>query len=516
MSTQNGDSAIDLVELLTVSHRDQVARELPWFLVTQRWFGSKSRTITSATLANVQTLPGTNAALTTVAVSYVEGARETYQLPLAITSGSAAAALRVSTPNVIVATLNTSQGPTLLHDAVVDEHFRAQLLALTAASPYTVDLLPSRVASAEQSNTSILYDDRYILKLYRRLQPGENPDVEIPRFLTSIAHFDNIPAYLGHLRGADGTTLAFLQAFAPNQGDGWQWMVEELGRFFASVVHLAAPQATIPRASFLATSTITSEPREYAPNSIAAAALLGRRTAELHLALATHTDDPAFCAEAFTPNDLAADATRIHAQIVSALDAMKQHMPQVPAALTDAAASLLSKRKQLLDRAHTLATASPYRFGRRIRIHGDYHLGQVLRTADDFLVVDFEGEPARSLEERRRKQSPLRDVAGMLRSFSYAAFAALDAHKQHTPCSPSLEAWATAWERSASTAFLASYRDVIVANPELIPEPPQAESMLTAFLLEKALYELLYELNNRPTWLGIPLSGVLSLLREAA
>jgi len=178
---------------------------------------------------------------------------------------------------------------------------------------------------------------------------------------------------------------------------------------------------------------------------------------------------------------------------------------------------LLSQRKELLDRAHILATASPYRFGRRIRIHGDYHLGQVLRAKDDFLIVDFEGEPARPLEERRRKQSPLRDVAGMMRSFSYAAFAALDLHKQrHPESSAALETWAAAWERAASAAFLSNYREVMAANPGLLPQPEQAQALLLAFLLEKALYELLYELNNRPSWLRIPLGGVLSLLREAA
>jgi maltose alpha-D-glucosyltransferase/alpha-amylase len=495
---------------------DLLAQVLPAYLAKQRWFGAKSRAMAFATLAHFEPLEGINAALVTVTVTYEEGASETYQLPLAITSGSLAEAIRSSTPNAILATLNTAAGPAILHDAIVDENFRAQLLRL-AAAPNEIETPSSRVASAEQSNTSILYDERYILKLYRRLQQGENPDVEIPRFLTDVAHFNNIPAYLGHLRGNNGETLAFLQAFAPNQGDGWQWMMEELTRYYESVANCPAPERLGDAATFISKAVVAPEVREHSALSLDAAALLGRRTAELHLALATPTDDPAFCAEAFTPNDLAADSTRIHAQIVSALDAMKLHLAQVPSDLMDRAASLLSQRKELLDRAHTLATASPYRFGRRIRIHGDYHLGQVLRAKDDFLIVDFEGEPARPLEERRRKQSPLRDVAGMMRSFSYAAFAALDLHRQrHPESAAALEIWATAWERAASAAFLSNYREVIATNPELLPQPEQAQAMLLAFLLEKALYELLYELNNRPSWLRIPLGGVLSLLREAA
>jgi maltose alpha-D-glucosyltransferase/alpha-amylase len=508
---------LGIAAFLAGAGRDLLAQVLPAYLQKQRWFGSKSRAISSAILGNVQSLEDINAALTTIEVTFVDGPAETYQLPLAFASGVTGEKLRDVSPNAIVATLNTATGPFVLHDATVDEKFRERLLRLTSATPDDIEVPPSRVASAEQSNTSILYDEKYILKLYRRLQKGENPDVEIPRFLTTVGHFENIPAYLGDLSNSDGTTLAFLQAFAPNQGDGWQWMQEELTRFYESVANCPPPASPGDLPTFLATAASAPEVREHAALSIDATALLGRRTAELHLALAMPTDDKAFAAEQFTPNDLAADSTRIHAQIVSALDAMKQNMTQVPADLCERAASLLSQRKQLLDRAHTLATASPYRFGRRIRIHGDYHLGQVLRAKSDFLIVDFEGEPARPLEERRKKQSPLRDVAGMMRSFSYAAFAALDLHTQrHPERASTLELWATAWERAASNAFLSAYRKTIAAHPELIPQPEQAQSMLLAFLLEKALYELLYELNNRPSWLRIPLGGVLSLLREAA
>lgn len=514
MEDANDAEPLGIAAFLNGPGRDLLAEILPGYLPKQRWFGSKSRAISSATITHVDPLDDINAALTTLHITYAEGAPETYQLPLAITGGSAVAAI---SSNIVIATLNTAAGPALLHDATADKNFRERLLRLTAQSPEDIEIHPSRVASAEQSNTSIVYDERYILKLYRRLQQGENPDVEIPRFLTDIAHFENIPAYLGDLRSADGTTLAFLQAFTPNQGDGWQWMQEELTRFYESVAAGPPPATLGEPAGFLTTTGTSSAIREHAALSLDAARLLGRRTAELHLALATPTADKAFSAEQFTPNDLAADSTRIHAQIVAALDAMKLNMKQVPANLMDRAASLLSQRKELLDRAHTLATASPYRFGRRIRIHGDYHLGQVLRTKEDFLIVDFEGEPARPLEERRRKQSPLRDVAGMMRSFSYAAFAALDLHTQrHPESAKALEPWATAWERAASNAFLSKYREVVAANPELIPQPEQAQAMLLAFLLEKALYELLYELNNRPSWLRIPLGGVLSLLREAA
>jgi maltose alpha-D-glucosyltransferase/alpha-amylase len=492
--------------------RDLLAQLLPAYLVKQRWFGAKSRAIASATLGDVNPLEGVNAALTTVIVAYADGASETYQLPLAITSGAAADTLRAAFPNAILTSLHTA----VVHDATVDEDFRQHLLHATAASPDAIEASPSRVASAEQSNTSLLYNEHYILKLYRRLQQGENPDVEIPRFLTSVAHFNNIPAYLGHL-SKDGATLAFLQAFAANQGDGWQWMMEELTRFYESVANCPVPQNIGDIASFLSNASAAPEVREHGALSLDAAALLGRRTAELHLALATPTNDPAFSAEAFTPADLTSDAMRLRAQITTALDALQQNLASVPGDIRTSAESLLGQRDKLFESAQSIATAAPESFGHRTRIHGDYHLGQVLRAKHDFLIVDFEGEPARALEDRRRKQSPLRDVAGMMRSFSYAAFAALDLHKQrHPESSSALETWATAWERAASAAFLSNYREVIATDAELLPKPEQAQAMLLAFLLEKALYELLYELNNRPTWLRIPLAGVLSLLREAA
>lgn len=188
--------------------------------------------------------------------------------------------------------------------------------------------------------------------------------------------------------------------------------------------------------------------------------------------------------------------------------------------LSDAAALLLSRRPALLALARSIATLSPG--GRRIRIHGDFHLGQTLRTsgtgqgdsAGDFVVLDFEGEPARPLAERRRKQSPLKDVAGMIRSFSYAAYSALNrfrAGRMEVSSHDTLESWAQAWQNAAAGEFLFAYRRAIAANHALLPAAPTAQGLLDAWLLEKALYELLYELNNRPEWLRIPIAGILML-----
>ncbi len=423
------------------------------------------------------------------------------------------------------ATLQTRESPAAGNCASVPDA-KGCLQARASGSLSSVRLSQigvSRVGSAEQSNTSILYGKDLILKLFRRVQPGENPDVEIGRFLTEVARFPRIAPLLGEIditpTGGEKTTVAMLQGLVANQGDGWQWFLEELSGYFASVSGLAAPPGTMAP-TFLNEREILREATEHASTALAAAALLGRRTAEMHLALATPTEDPAFAAEPITAADLANDARRIDAQITSTLDALKMKLSTLKDLTADDSGLLLSRRITLFGRAHAITTSTPG--GQRIRIHGDYHLGQTLRTTGsgieaDFVILDFEGEPARPLAERRQKQSPLKDVAGMLRSFSYVAYAGMHRYlaanheAMRSADAESLHAWTILWQNSVSSEFLRTYSQVIAANPTLLPPPQQAQSLLGAYLLEKALYELLYELNNRPEWLRIPLTGILAL-----
>ncbi|AEU35513.1 maltose alpha-D-glucosyltransferase [Granulicella mallensis] len=511
---------------------------LPNYLEQQRWFGSKSRKIRSATVGSSLALANSEYAVTLIDVTYDNGSTERYQLPLAIAAGDAAETLRKNSPKAILATLGDASSGSVLYDATASEGFRQALLEMFITSPKadatlvashspafdpaSLSQTESRVGSAEQSNTSLLFGQTAILKLFRRLQPGENPDVEISRFLTDVAHFDRIPAYLGELHHeADGTTLAFLQAFAANEGDGWSWFSEELIRFYESVANSPQPASYGKPASFLVEAEIPLDAQEHAGFSLEAAALIGTRTAQMHLALATPTDDAAFTAEITAAKDLALDSARIREQVEHTLGALKRNLAAIPDDLVDGAALLLSHRSELLKRTQSLAAAAPEAFGQRIRSHGDYHLGQLLHVKSDFLIVDFEGEPARPLEERRLKQSPLKDVAGMLRSFSYASRSTLDRYTQRRPeHSVTLAGWASLWENAVSTKFLQAYRDAIHAagtqGESLLPKSSQADTMLRALLLEKSLYELLYELNNRPDWLHIPLSGLLALARDTA
>ena len=543
---------------------------LPAYLQRQRWFGAKSRTISSVQVLDSAPFPrsqqkvesgesgaripaGSTCAIVFLQLTYDDASTDSYQLPLCVSGGDAAASILENAPTSIVATLNMASGPAVLHDGTADEGFRQMLLGLIARNgdlPSATGRiraqksaafdeargtgpLPARTGSAEQSNTSILYEGKLIMKLFRRLQPGENPDTEIGRFLTEVAQFSRIAPFLGDIRmvaqnGSDtgeATTLAMLQGLVQNEGDGWQWTLDELSRYFDSCATCPAPQDVVSFPSFTTESTTSETAREHAGLYLEGAALLGRRTAEMHLALATPTENPDFRSEAFSTNDLAADAARIEAQITRSLEALRRGMTTLPAggnetadsdSTPDIAALILSQRRELLARARMLSVANPSAAGRRTRIHGDYHLGQTLRAKADFVILDFEGEPARTLAERRAKQSPLKDVAGMLRSFSYAGYAGLNAFTQRRPPHSAndvraLELWTQLWVNSVSAEFLRAYKATISEMPGLIADPTQAQQLLNAYLLEKALYELLYELNNRPTWVRIPLTGILSL-----
>ena len=473
---------------------------LPRYLCSQRWFGAKSRHIRNVCILDAVRLDSTDAALLLLEVQYSDGGpHDQYTLPLAVRRVTED---ETYPETAIVAKLyNPNYSGVLLDGLVVPEVRNFFLQAISAGVQQQTahggalqglassafsrlrggGTLESRKSSAEQSNSSMFFGDRLILKLFRRLQPGENPDAEIGRFLTEVAHYEHIAPFAGELvytpAGTDGvpTTVGLLQGLVKNNGDGWYWTLDQMKDGSASYQD--------------------------------AARLLGRRTAEMHLALATPTDNVAFAAESTTAEALASDADRLEAQIAAALQAVRSRMTILSEDLLTPAATLIAHRNDLHTVAKQLRSLNPQEAGKRTRIHGDYHLGQVLRTESDFVLLDFEGEPARSLEERRAKQSPLRDVAGMLRSFSYAGVAGLGVDPDRTE-------QRHAWEQEASNAFLSGYREAYPDGSDHVGSPAVAQQLLRAFLLEKSLYELMYELNNRPDWISIPLQGILELLEQ--
>ena len=514
--------------------------DLPEYLPKQRWFGDKSRQIEATKIVDSAELGASNAALALLEVQFDSGLAETYQLCLAMTLGEVGDELRRAAPNAGIAAILSNRVNGLLHDGVFDDKTCAALFALienagkleahsghiqgVPGKPFR-DILGSaelplqvRRGSADQSNTSILFGDRFILKIFRRLEAGLNPDGEIGRYLTEKTSFDAIPAFAGMIEyvptaAREPTTLALLQGLVANEGDGWKWTVEELDRYYETCAAVAFPENA---ASELGDPLVLSErptsplARDHVGIYLDSAAVLGRRTAELHLALASSTDDPAFAPEPMTPDDLEALLTGVREHAVGVFDVLKERVSHLPDDVVEIAASVLSRRRRILDLLGNVKFDGLRT--QRIRIHGDYHLGQVLRVKTDFVILDFEGEPARSLAYRRSKQCPLQDVAGMLRSFSYAAYGTLINYTaRHPEDFARLEPWAQLWERFVAAEFLRAYRDTAQGAEFLPASSINFRKLLNVFLLDKALYEILYELNSRPGWVRIPMLGMMSL-----
>jgi maltose alpha-D-glucosyltransferase/alpha-amylase len=376
---------------------------------------------------------------------------------------------------------------------------------------------------AEQSNTSVLYGNTFILKLFRRGTPGVNPDLEIGDFLTQKGAFPHVPAVAGALEyrqdHREPATVAILHSFVPNQGDAWKYTLDTLEHYFElalthrDVQHPPLPQAPLTTFADEAVPTLA---QETIGSYLASAQLLGQRTAELHMALASDTTDPRFAPEAFSVLYQRSIYQTMRSHAAQAFPLLRQHLKKLSPAVRADAQRVLELEGDLLKRFQAILGRKI--MAMRIRCHGDYHLGQVLYTGKDFVIIDFEGEPARPLSERRIKRSPLRDVAGMLRSFHYASYTALFAEEAEgvyassPEAAAALEAWAGFWYHWVSVVFLRTYREVAGQASFLPRAREELQVLLDAYLLEKAVYELGYEFNNRPDWVRIPLRGILQLL----
>ncbi len=531
------DTALD-GNVRTLIERDLLAP----FLLRQRWFGGKARRLRAARFVDWGLLRRGPQPLflTLVEVQFDDGERETYFLPLAICAATDARGVEERTPGAVLARV-TGARKGVLFDAWLDDRFARTLLeavetheetrtrrgslhalqtSMFAALRGREDLRIARM-SAEQTNTSLIYGDRLILKLFRRLEKGVNPDFEIGQYLTEVVRYPRVPAVAGALeyRGAaeQPTTIAMVQQLLESQADGWRHATDELSRFYDQIEGRPVPTTPLPRTFTEMTTAVAPRPvLDVMGAYLGTAETLGRRTAEVHLALASNAADPAFAPAPFTKDDLHAVTIDATAQARKALDALKSRAAvRLDGGSQDGAAALvgrlLEREPQLFERIRALP-ALEFSVS-KTRIHGDYHLGQVLWAEGDFYILDFEGEPARPLAQRREKQSPLKDVAGMLRSFSYAASAALFEHQARRPGHlPHDQAWARVWQTWTCAAFLKGYFST-AGNALFIPtEPSQRDALLQLFMLAKALYELNYELNNRPDWLRIPLSGVLEIV----
>ena len=491
-------------------------RLLPRYLAAQRWFAAKGSAIQGVAFADTSDWHTTrgNWLLAQFDVRTSEESSR-YFVPLAIVFEDQEEARYTRLLTSAVARVRQQATVGVLADSAMDDNFCRSLVEAIGASEQLrcehgsivfssthvcAELLKEAGADlamhpprSQGTNTTLRLGDKLFLKLYRNLQPGLSPEVEVGRFLTDVAHFANIVPVAGAVeyRGDDGSTstLALLQAFATNQGDGWENALTYLDRFLED--------------------RITGEPMpdDVHGSYIALVRMLAQRTAELHIALASQPQIPAFSPEPVGSTDLEGWVARAQQDARETMQLLAQQT-NLSAAAEPAAARVLGAGGSLEKLVARLA-AQLRPQGVKIRHHGDYHLGQVLVRRNDFIIVDFEGEPARTLEERRTKSSPLRDVAGMLRSFSYARFTALQqcsrlATEDCTRWDPLL----AEWEQQARETFLDVYDELARAGG-LYPEREQAMALLRLFEFEKALYELRYELRNRPEWAHIPLLGLI-------
>jgi maltose alpha-D-glucosyltransferase/alpha-amylase len=523
-----------LETLLADGQRGIFEREiLPSYLRTCRWFGAKARTIRAVQV--VEQIPISTEAEAArfwfLEVSYLEGVTETYALPVQIARGSAANQISRTTPHAVIAKF-AGDAQIILHDAIWDSGVREKLFGVIAgqqclkgrggelcgvAGSLTADAAAphvprsSQMMSGDQSNSSMLFENKFFLKLYRKLEDGVNPDVEITRFLTERRGFSHVPGFIGAVeyrrQKCEPTVVCLLQNAVQNEGDAWALTLDAVGRYYERVLARKGDlQAAATPPGVLLDELIGGVYPEKAM-------LLGQRTGELHQALASEPDDRAFGPEPFNAMAQRSVYQNMRASLRKSFALLQKKLPNLPENFREEAQEVLAAEKQILAQEQRLLDQ---RFGAmKIRIHGDYHLGQALYTGKDFVILDFEGEPARALSERKLKRSALRDVTGMMRSFQYAAYSALWQPSMRGEDIPFLERWADLWYRQVSSIFLQSYLKT-TSGASFIPQREEdLNVLLQAYLLDKAVYEIGYELNNRPDWVIIPVRGIKHILRSA-
>lgn len=508
------------------------------WLPKTRWFGAKGKAIHHVAAEDQQLIrlgeQQTEFAWLLIRVHYYEGLPELFQLPLVFSAKTDIYPVAGHNPQsaIFPAMLNGLDG--FICDAFYDVRLHRYLLhqliqgtsyvknfkiAFNATEALTgsedTDTLSSSVLNTEQSNTSIIYGNRFYLKCYRKVDYDIHPDEEMIRMLTNVMKFTYVPAFLGSVEwisGKGNIKLAMIQELVENHGDAWSYMQEQLTLFNNRVLEMA-PEITPSSLSGSLTQPcrfdeLPEKLRDLLGPAVAGQArLIGTRTAEMHLKLMTADNLPAFRPEPYSLHYQRSLYSGFISQIREAVSNLERNLRHLDGAAAGIANGILQARTELLEHmkmiyAHKFETL-------KIRIHGDYHLGQILFTGKDLVILDFEGEPAKSYSERRLRASALRDVAGMIRSFHYAALGSLFLESEtRFRDTDRLMPYAELWSHYMSGFFMEGYLEK-VKDTALVPDnPDDIQVLLEVFLLSKAFYELNYELNNRPDWVIIPLKGI--------
>jgi len=517
--------------LFEAEARGALADALQRYLQMRRWFRAKTRVVRRARVVDLVPLSGASPAAATSVLALLEleyeaGGVDWYALPLARVAPSAIRALADGAPQALIALLGHGSGAEGLVDGLLTGHAAGDLFVLARTGRVAIGeagqvrgrpepplaelgagILTPRVSPGEQTNSTIVFGDRALMKIYRQLTVGPNPELEMGLFLSAQPHPPPTPRVLGALSyegaGEPPRSLGIVHQFLVNDGDAWSMTLRELRDYFVRVAQAPGGDPAAPPIGRFG----------------ALAETMGRRTGELHLALGRPgIAEPDFQPEPLTEIDRAAAVARVRAMLDESLAALGRRMET----LADGSRGLVERLLSPLGHERRRIEDLLARFGsqpiaaQKTRIHGDLHLGQILVRGDDFVIIDFEGEPTRGLEERRGKSSPLRDVVGMARSFSYAPEAVL---RESLPLGADAQrdriGWGEAWTRQVAARYRAGYLATVAGAPFLPPPGgPQLALMLAFHELERVIYEIGYEINNRPDWIDIPLRGLARLVGD--
>jgi maltose alpha-D-glucosyltransferase / alpha-amylase len=511
---------------------------LPPFMKKCRWFGGKAKVISKMAIHKVIPLKveGDTHFLTIIEVDYVQRLPELYFLPLTFVLSDSILERVEYTVQSVVCRGEIQGKPGFIMDSSYDKNFRDFLftsmqkeIRLRDDENGTLEFnsgvfakldtkeVDSKILKADQSNTAIIYNDKYFFKFYRKIEKEINPDLEIVRFLTEHTTFQNCPKYAGSVeyKDSEGRTIVFglLQEKVDNQGDSWGMTVDSVGRYYERV---------ITKAKGLKFPRLNNNPAikfEEAPELMQEligrgfyerVVRLGQRTAEMHMALASDSSNPAFAPEPFTANYQRSLYSSLRKLLRDRFSLLESSIGKLPPQSQDLAKEILSMEDKILESFSEVYQVKISAL--KTRIHGDYHLGQVLFTGKDFVIIDFEGEPGFSFSERRLKKNAFKDVAGMMRSFHYAAFGKLLLNENYREQELDLlEQAAEQWQHYVSRFYLGAYMERIGMGTILSEEN---DILIRTFLIEKAIYELGYELNARPDWTMVPLRGIHYLVKR--
>lgn len=514
------------------------------YIQHSRWFREKSRKIRKLAIIDTFSVGGKSPAawVAIVQLQFTDDYVATYVVPVGLAIHEEAVVLREETPGAIIAEVKFGREDGVLFDGIYSTELRDALLRfivsrkrmtgergtlqiarsrdLRRVDVFAAGIPFSRVLKTEQSNSSVLYRDQFFFKLYRKLEPGVNPEVELLRYLSEDQGFTHVPRYSGSIEYESTTgersALGLLIDYVPSSGDAWGYTQDAIDRFFEI---LLIGEETTEKRIRTPESPLAVNPKEIPEAFIALAdgfflemiELLGRRTGELHLALTAEKKETAYVPEAFSRLYQRSLYQSLRSLTRRVIDSVKGLRGRFPPETDELVQSFLALEDTLLER---FSRITQHRIeAKKIRIHGDYHLGQVLFTGRDFVIIDLEGEPARTLSERRLKYSAFRDVAGMLRSFHYAIHSRyLETVAIRPEDGARLEPWIRPWYTWTAGVFLHSYLDTVDDAAFVPPDRESLEMLLEIYLLEKAVYEVGYEINNRPDWVGIPLEGIRFLL----